>query len=137
MAFEIKTRYGYIEKFNDNADSERITEGLIQELETEQFDEPDDEHTQIAVSYENLAVIVDISGLIILDDLSSITGSPEDILSESFYIRDLPRTEVFALLVELAKGNISKVRDMNWLSFDKLPPYERDFFRQNVEDDLV
>jgi hypothetical protein len=44
----INTRYGYSATVSDPND-EWITGKLIAELRTEQFDEPDDEHTQVSV----------------------------------------------------------------------------------------
>ena len=47
----------------------RVVEALISELETEQFDEPDDEHTQVAVAREGCCVTVYVSGLVELAEL--------------------------------------------------------------------
>ena len=51
----IKTRYGYSQQVSD-PDDPWITRKLIAELRSEQFDEPDDEHTQVAVGNEHWSV---------------------------------------------------------------------------------
>ena len=64
----IKTRYGYSELVSD-PDDPWITRKLIAELRTEQFDEPDDEHTQVSVANEHWAVTAQVSGLITCENL--------------------------------------------------------------------
>ena len=51
MAFTTKTRYGAMESYSGSADIPVIVESLIKELETEQFEEPDDEHYQVAIGH--------------------------------------------------------------------------------------
>jgi hypothetical protein len=48
----INTRHGYSQPVSD-PDDPWITRKLIAELHTEQFDEPDDEHTQVSVGNEH------------------------------------------------------------------------------------
>src|SRR4051812_38636181 len=72
MAFTTKTRYGAMESFTDEREIPAAVESLIRELETEQFDEPDDEHYQVAIGYGDWAVTVTVYGLMILDDMREI-----------------------------------------------------------------
>ena len=53
MAFTVYTRYGSENRYDDDAVIPSVVEQLLQELETEQFDEPDDEHTRVSVSYKD------------------------------------------------------------------------------------
>ena len=51
MAFTTKTRYGAMKSYSDEREVPAVVEALIRELETEEFDEPDDEHYQIAIRF--------------------------------------------------------------------------------------
>ena len=130
MSFETKLRYGHQETHADDSDVRTIIWSLLNELTHEEFDEPDDEHTQVAVSRGDWAITVQVSGLVTLDDLSWITGSPDDQPTPSFYLRDVPDARLVGLLEALAQGNIENVLKAGWLPFDELPPYTRDFYRR-------
>lgn len=133
MFFSIKTRYGAMEQFDDGADIPTIVEQLIRELETEQFDEPDDEHTQVAVSNEDWSVTVQVSGLMTLSDMRLIEAmvrDPSIKLPEELHIRAKSRQEAFDMLSMMARGEIEAVRSAPWSLFDQVPPYERDLFRK-------
>jgi hypothetical protein len=130
MPFTIKTRYGAMKSFKDQADIPKIVEGLIEELETEQFDEPDDEHTQVAVSHGDWAVTVQVSGLMTLDDLSWITGSKKSKPVEPLYIRAKSRSEALEMLLKMARGEVDAVRAARWKPFDKAPVFKRNLFRK-------
>lgn len=129
MPFIVKTRYGAEEKYPDDADIPAIVESLIHELETEHYEEPDDEHTQVAISNRDWSVTVQISGLMTLDDLSRITGSDDDVPSEELFIRANSRSQAIEMLTLIAKGDIERVRSAHWTPFDKVPPYKGDLFR--------
>lgn len=130
MAFGTKTRYGATPRYDDGADIEAVVEDLIEELETEQFDEPDDEHTQIAVSHGNWCITVFVSGLIGLDDFTGV-----EVPFNSLYLRAQDRTAVKRLLCQLARGEIVQMRAAGWTSFENLPPYQSDFFRRLLTDE--
>jgi len=129
MVFETKSRYGYEETYGDEADVAQVVATLLAELSYEEFEEPDDEHTQVALSHGEWAITVQVSGLVTLDDLSWITGSVEDKPTESLYMRDLPRERLTALLIALANGEFEAVLASGWLPYDQIPPYERDYYR--------
>ena len=78
MPFETKTRYGAQERFDSEADIASVVERLLNELETEQHEVPDDEHTQIAISNGDWSLTIHVSGLMELGALGWITGSPDD-----------------------------------------------------------
>lgn len=130
MPFTIKTRYGSMQSFQDTADFPTVVAGLIEELETEQFDEPDDEHTQVGVSFGDWAVTVQVSGLMTLDDLSWITGSEDDKPVESLYIRAQSCSQALEMLLTMARGEIDKVRAARWTPRDQVPPFKRNLFRK-------
>jgi hypothetical protein len=130
MSFTIKTRYGATKSYSDNSDIPAIVESLIRELETEQFDEPDDEHTQVAIEHSEWAVTVSVSGLMVLDDLSWITGDPDDVPGLELFKRAASREEAVAMLTMIALGQVDRVRAAKWVPRDHLPPWERDLFRK-------
>lgn len=127
MPFRTKTRYGAQERYGDGADIATIVEALIVELETEQFDEPDDEHTQVAVGHGHWSVTVMVSGLMVLDDLSAITGSPHDQPIAPRYLRAQSREEAGAMLRLMAEGRIDRVLEAAWTA--ELSPWRGDLFR--------
>ena len=80
----INTRYGYSAPVSDPND-EWITRKLIAELRTEQFDEPDNDHTQVSVGNEHWAVTAQVSGLITFDNMDLLEGEESD-LPETMYL---------------------------------------------------
>lgn len=128
MAFTAKTRYGAMESYSDDRDIPAVVEALIQELESEQFDEPDDEHYQVAISYGDWAVTVTVYGLMVLDDMSELENGQ---VGPELFKRATSREEAIALLSMMAKGQVEEVRGAGWLPRDQVPPYERDLFRQS------
>jgi hypothetical protein len=83
----INTRYGYSTSVSDPND-DWITRKLIGELRSEQFDEPDDEHTQVSVGNEHWAVSAQVSGLITFDNFDLFEGEESD-LSEPMHLRNI------------------------------------------------
>src|SRR5262245_31442532 len=84
----IKTRYGYSQPVSD-PDDLWITRKLIAELRTEQFEEPDDEHTQVSVGNEHWAVTAQVSGLITFDNMDLLESEESD-LPEEMHLRNIP-----------------------------------------------
>lgn len=139
----ILTRYGYSESVSDPNDA-WITTRLIAELRTEQFDEPDDEHTQVAVGNEHCAVTAQVSGLITLD----LFNWPEECWPEEYWpekhwpeekqsgvpkkrhLRDIPDAELVEIWQAVVRGDYKALLDMPWKTFEGLPPYSGvDFYR--------
>ncbi len=127
MAFNTKTRYGAMESYADDADIPVIVESLIRELETEQFEEPDDEHYQVAIGNSDWAVTVTVYGLMILDDLREL---PNGEVAPALFKRATSREEVVSILTLLAKGQVDAVRKADWVPRDQVPKWERDLFRK-------
>lgn len=127
MAFTAKTRYGAMESYPDDADIPAIVESLIQELETEQFEEPDDEHYQVAIRYGDWAVTVTVYGLMILDDMRE---TPDGQPGPELFKRAASREEAANLLAVLARGDTQAVQGAGWVPRDRVPPWERDLFRK-------
>jgi hypothetical protein len=130
MPFVVTTRYGADKKYGADADISAVVEGLIQQLETEQFDEPDDEHTQVAISYGNWSVTVQVSGLMVLADLSWITGREDDVPIEELFIRADSRRQASRMLTRIAQGDVEGVRSEPWTPFDQVPPFKGELFRE-------
>jgi hypothetical protein len=128
VPFIVKTRYGAMERYPDDADIPAIVERLIHELETESYEEPDDEHTQVAISNGDWSVTVQVSGLMTLDHLGSIERN-HDVPYQELFIRAKSRSEAVEMLTSIAGGEIEKVRSDRWAPFDQVPPYESDLFR--------
>jgi hypothetical protein len=129
MPFLVKTRYGAMVIYPDVADIPTVIESLIRELETEHHDEPDDEHTQVAISNGDWSVTVQVSGLMTLDDLGRITGGDDDAPSEELFLRARSRGQAVEMLTLIAEGNVDRVRAGSWTPFDRVPPHEGDLFR--------
>jgi hypothetical protein len=134
MSFETKTRYGARVVHTDFANAAKAVEDLIQELETEEFEKPDNEHTQVAVAYGGWAVTAQVSGLLTLSDLRGITGSPNDRPNPELYIRATSREQVKSMLLALAEGRLSDVRNVSWNPLSQVPPYKEDLFKRSSDE---
>jgi len=127
MAYTAQTRYGAMESYSDDGAIPAVVESLIRELETEQFDEPDDEHFQIAIGHGDWALTVTVYGLMVLDDMRDIEGGN---VGPELAKRAESREEAIALLTLMAKGQVEAVRAAGWVFRDQVPPFERALFRQ-------
>lgn len=129
MAFTTKTRYGAMESYSDDQEIPAVVEALIRELETEQFEEPDDEHYQIAIGNGDWAVTVTVYGLMILDDMREIESG----ISPELFKRAGSREEAIDLITMMAKGQLEQVLAAGWVPREQLPPYTRALFRQSTD----
>lgn len=127
MTFTSKTRYGSEESYTDEGEIPAVVEGLIRELETEQFDEPDDEHYQVAIGHGDWAVTVTVYGLMILDDMRDMDHGG---FGEESFRRAGSREEAIAMLTLMANGKIEEVKAAGWVARDQLPPYQKALFRK-------
>ncbi|MEM9416504.1 MAG: hypothetical protein AAGA29_13665 [Planctomycetota bacterium] len=128
MAASIITRYGHSENIA-SPDSDWITHRLLNELKTEQFDEPDNEHTQVSVSNEHWSVSVQVSGLVYFDNLDLLEGEESD-LPETMYLRDIDDTELVSIWRAVVSGDQDALLDHGWVcEIDELPPYRADYYR--------
>lgn len=130
MAFRTTDRYGGMDRHGDDADIPGVVDGLLEELETEQFEEPDNEHAEIAVSFGDWTLSVHVSGLVFLQDLSWLEsgGTPVPPL----YRWAGTREGVAGMLVMFARGEIEQLRDEpGWVRREELPARNGgDFFRR-------
>lgn len=124
MAYSTLTRYGYRQTYDTLKDAEQVILRLLSELKREEFETPDDEHTQVSLANGNIAITVQVSGLVTLEKID-----PEEAPEESLYRRDVPDRELVPLLFQLASGNMITVQEADWSKFDDLLPYKRDFYR--------
>ena len=123
----INTRYGYSQPVSD-PDDPWITRKLIAELRTEQFDEPDDEHTQVSVGNEHWAVTAQVSGLITFDNMDLLEGEESD-LPEEMYLRDIPDDQLVRIWQAVVRDDKDALLEHSWRALSELPPYRRDFYR--------
>ena len=123
----IKTRYGYSQQVSD-PDDPWITRKLIAELRSEQFDEPDDEHTQVAVGNEHWSVTAQVSGLITFDNMDLLEGEESD-LPENMHLRDIPDAQLIRIWQAVVRGDKGALLEHPWKPLSGLPPYVRDFYR--------
>ncbi|RYD82986.1 MAG: hypothetical protein EOP84_08585 [Verrucomicrobiaceae bacterium] len=125
---QICTRYGYSESIG-NADDDWITKKLIYELRTEQFEEPDNEHTQVSVGNEHWSVTAQVSGLITFDNLDILEGLPSD-LPATMYLRDIPDSELIRIWRAVVLGDEQELLAHSWQE-DRasLPSYQADYYR--------
>jgi len=123
----ILTRYGHSESIHDPNDP-WITRKLIEELRTEQFEEPDNEHTQVSVSSEHWSVTVQVSGLITFDNIDLLEGHESD-LPEAMYLRDIPDEALIHIWQAVVRNDKDALLKNLWTPLDRLPTYLRDFYR--------
>jgi hypothetical protein len=123
----INTRYGYSQPIDD-PDDPWITRKLIAELRTEQFDEPDDEHTQVSVGNEHWAVTAQVSGLITFDNLDLLEGKQSN-LPEEMHLRDIPDEQLIRIWQAVVRADEDALLEHPWKPLSELPPHMRDFYR--------
>jgi len=123
----INTRYGYSQPVSDPND-DWVTWKLITELRNEQFDEPDDEHTQVSVGNERWAVTAQVSGLITFDNMDLLEGKESD-LPETMHLRDIPDEQLIRIWQAVIRGDRKALLEHPWQPFDALPPYVSDYYR--------
>jgi hypothetical protein len=123
----INSRYGYSQSVSDPNDP-WITTKLIAELRTEQFDEPDDEHTQVSVGNEHWAVTADVSGLITFDNMDLLEGEESD-LPEEMHLRDVLDKELIRIWQAVVRGDKDALLEHPWKPLSDLSPYVRDYYR--------
>jgi hypothetical protein len=123
----INTRYGYSQLVGDPND-DWVTRKLIAELRTEQFDKPDDEHTQVSVGNEHWAVTAQVSGLITFDNVDLLESQESD-LTEEMHLRDIPDEQLILIWQAVVRGDKDDLLNHQWKALGELPPYVRDFYR--------
>ena len=123
----INTRYGHSQHVSD-PDDPWITRKLIAELRSEQFDEPDDEHTQVSVVNEHWGVTAQVSGLITFDNMDLLEGESSD-LPATMHLRDIPDSQLVRIWQAVVRGDEGTLRGHPWKPLADLPPYVRDFYR--------
>ena len=135
-AFSTYSRYGAQSLYSDSDDPERVARQLIAELRYEEFEESDDEHTEVSISRGDWSISIWVFGRVTLQDMSWITGTESDSpknakhMVDDLHMRDVPDDQLVALMADLARGNIDRVRDAGWLAADALPPYVDAFYRR-------
>jgi hypothetical protein len=123
----INTRYGHSQAVSDPTD-EWIIGRLIAELRTEQFDEPDDEHTQVSVVNEHWCVTAQVSGLITFDNMDLLEGE-ESALPETMHLRDIPDEQLIRIWQAVVREDEEALLDHPWQTLECLPPYVSDYYR--------
>ncbi len=123
----INTRYGYSQPVSDPNDP-WITHKLIAELRTEQFGEPDNEHTQVSVGNEHWAVTAQVSSLITFDNMALLEGEESD-LPEEMHLRDIPDEQLVRIWQSVVRGDKNSLHGHPWKPLSELPPYVRAYYR--------
>lgn len=130
VLFYTYTRYGAQERYADTRSVRKVVDDLIAELEEEQFEEPDNEHTEVSLRRGHWGISVNVNGLVKLADDFWLTDQEGDIPRESLFMRDVPRDRLMELMCALAKGDLETMFDAPWVQKHRLPPYKRDFYRK-------
>src|ERR1700722_786657 len=122
----INTRYGDSQPVSDPND-DWITRKLIADLRTEQFEEPDDEHTQVSVGNEHWAVTAQVSGLVTFDNIDLLEGEESD-LPETMHLRDIPDAELIRIWQAVVHSDRPALLNPAWKPLSELPPFIRDYY---------
>ena len=105
-----------------------ILYGNDTELRTQQFDEPDNEHTQVSVANEHWAVTAQVSGLITCDTLDVLEGE-ESGLPQAMHLRDIPDEQLSRIWRAVVRGDTVSLLRYPWMRLSDLPRYVRDYYR--------
>ncbi|MEH6458385.1 hypothetical protein [Chitinimonas sp. JJ19] len=101
---------------------------LLEELREEQFDEPDDEHSQVSIGNEHWAVTAQVSGLITFDNIDLIEGVPSD-LPECMYLRNVSDDTLKTIWRSIVNSDEKTLLSFAWAQLNELMPYQRDYYR--------
>lgn len=101
---------------------------LVRELREEQFEDPDDEHTQVSVGNEHWSVTAQVSGLITFDNIDILEGLASD-LPETMYLRDISDEMLFEIWIAVIGGDKDKLLSYPWKLKVELLPFTRDYYR--------
>jgi hypothetical protein len=133
MGFRTTGRYGGRDRHGDDADIPAVVDALLEELEAEQFEKPDDEHAEVSIGFGDWSLSVHISGLVSLHDNSWIgpggkLGTPIPVLHRWA----TTRKAVAGMLAMLARGEVEALRAKpGWVRREELPARKgSDFFRR-------
>ena len=110
---------------------QKVISDLLDELRTEQFEEPDDEHTQVSIRNEHYSVTAQVSGLITFDNMDILEGLDSS-LPEVLYLRDISDDELSAIWKAVIAQDEKAIFAYPWAKLADLPPYSRDFYRSAV-----
>lgn len=124
---QIISRYGHSEEVTDPG-SDWVIRRLLADLRTEEFDEPDREHTQVSVGNEHWAVTAQVSGLVTFDNLNLLEGV-DSVLPESMYLRDIPDKSLIEIWQAVVREDLQAILAHPWRALEELPPYSRDYYR--------
>jgi hypothetical protein len=127
MPASYQTRYGYSDSV-DESNSQKVMSDLLEELRTEEFEEPDDEHTQVSIGNEHYSVTAQVSGLITFDNMDVLEGLKSP-LPEVLYLRDIPDEDLRAIWRAVIAQDEKTIFSYPWAQLDDLQPYCRDFYR--------
>lgn len=108
MSITLLTRYGAREVIEDPARFRPEIRQLIDELCEEQFARPDYEHSEVSVTHSSGRYIAaTMNGVVVLGHLEPGTEPDR-------YLYGLSKTELEALFMMLAKGQLDKILELKW-----------------------
>ena len=113
----------------DENNFDNIVKLLINNLRTEEFEEPDDEHTQVSIANDHWGVTAQVSGLISFDNMNRLFGRESDLPREMFQ-RDIPDAELKKIWLSVVKINQVHLLESDWVQFEQLPAYTADYYRK-------
>jgi hypothetical protein len=128
----IQTRYGYSASVNDPNDP-WITQKLIAELRSEQFDTADYEHTQVSVSNGQWAVTAQVSGLITFDNLDLLrdqSSANASKLPAVLYLRNISDEALITIWQAVVRCDSVALLAHPWQpELKALAPYLADWYK--------
>ena len=130
MSATYQTRYGFSDSVNES-NLQKVMSDLLEELRTEEFEKPGDEHTQVSIGNEHYAVTAQVSGLITFDNMDVLEGldSPHP---EVIYLRNLPDDDLRTIWAAVVAQNEEVIFSYPWAKLDELLPSSCDYHRDAV-----
>lgn len=127
MSATYQTRYGFSDSVTE-LNLQKVMSDLLEELRSEELEEPDDEHTQVSIGNEHYAVTAQVSGLITFDNMDVLEGidSPHP---EVIYLRNLADDDLRTIWAAVAVQDEKVIFSYPWVKFDELLPYSCDYYR--------
>lgn len=130
MTVKIRSRYGYTSTPTPDTYREAFA-GLLQELRTERYEEPDNEHTRVGIEHGDVYIEIQVDGMVTLGDFRALFKKTrrDAITAKDVYLADVPDERMLEILMALAAGDHQTVLAAGWGPKSDLPPHTADFYR--------
>lgn len=122
------TRYGHEGEVTE-ANFDKVVADLLEDLRTEKFELPDDEHTQVSISTERWCVTAQVSGRITLGNYDILDENHPNPRPDT-YMRDIPDSKLKEIWRAVLLNDTEKLLSYKWAPLGQLPKFKTNYYRK-------